>query len=514
MTRTKTPRRVVRSAILTLTGAAALTGCATVDPKPDFDRAGGFVEQSIGIGPRQPDDDAEHTDVLIGELLADGLTSDDAVRIALLNNPHVLAAFQRVGMARADVVQAGLFSNPSLGVTARFPEGGGLAGLDIGLAQNIAELWLIPARRRAAERDLDRTLLESARQIGRIAHDTRLAYFDTVGARQALESARQMLGLVEELHRISQARFDLGSVGALDVNLVRGLVLQAQVDERRAGIEASSAARTLATLMGLHADPDDLNLTEPLPGPIVGEQDAERLVATSLASRLDVQAARDAVEAARENLELEHAAIWRDVEVGIEFEREARRAQPGRKILADTVRSSIRNGELTAPDIQSRSERRAETSREIEATLGPSVSLPLPIFDQNQAQIAKAEFALREALALLDAVEREAAQQTRDALERATAAWDLIRLYEAEVVPQARQTVELSEAAYEAGSTAIVNVIEAQRSLLEVRRAYVAAAVSAAHALVDLERATARPAAQLFNRPDEVPVKAESAPEP
>jgi len=490
-----------RPALLVAVFSLAVCGCATVDPEPDFQRANDYVQRSIGLAPSQPDEDAARIDAVVAELLDGGLTCEEAVKIALVNNPGVTAAFQRVGMARADVVQAGLFSNPSLGLSLRLPEGGGLANLEVGLAQNIAELWLIPARRRAAERDLDRTLLETARQVSRTGNDTKLAYFDAVGARQALESSREALRLVEALQRIAQARFDVGAVGALDVNLTRGLVLQAQVDERKNRLAASSARRALATLMGLSADLD-VELTEPLPGAMAADRDIEEIVSTALESRLDVRAARDAVAAAQARLEAEYARIWRDIEVGFDLEREERRALPGRKILADTVKASFEEREWTAPDIQSRRERRSARAEDVQVILGPSISLPLPIFDQNQAQIAKADYALSEVRALRDGLEREAAQQTREAYDRAAAGWDLVRLYEAEVLPQARETLELSEAAYQAGSTPIVNVIEAQRSLLDVRRAYVEAVLSASRALVDLERATGRPASIIFGDTD------------
>jgi cobalt-zinc-cadmium efflux system outer membrane protein len=167
-------------------------------------------------------------------------------------------------------------------------------------------------------------------------------------------------------------------------------------------------------------------------------------------------------------------------------------------VLADTARASIANGQLTAPEVQSRGQRRLERSQQIEAILGPSLSLTLPIFDQNQAQIAKARMTYLEAKALLDRLERSIVQQTRDAADRLVTAWDVVTLYEQEVLPQAQVTLDLSQATYQAGQTTILNVIDAQRSLLEIRRGNLAALQDAAAALAELERATARPATELF----------------
>ncbi len=475
------------------THALLVTGCATVNPKPDYDCVDRQVEVAIGQRMAYRPGNEPTVRSKAETLLEGGLTVEEAVQLALLNNPKVWAGLLRTGMARADVVQAGLFSNPTVGISLRFPEGGGLADLETGLAQNIADLWMIPARTRAAERDLDRTILETAREAATIANDTKVAYYNAVATHRALEISRENLGLVEQLLKITEARLEAGAVGSLDVNLVRGLVLRAGVDERNARLAAATSKRTLATLLGLESPADELMLTDPLPAPAQAAIDAEHLVEIARGARLDLRAARDAVSAAEARVEFEYARVFQSVEVGFALERNARRALPGRDLLADTARASIANGGLTAPEIESRGQRRLARSQEIEAILGPTLSITLPIFDQNQAQIAKAKLAMQEADALLASLERTVAQETREAVDRATTAWGIARTYEQEVLPQAQTTLELSQSAYQAGQTAILNVIDAQRSLLETRQAYVAALQSAATALVDLERATARP---------------------
>jgi cobalt-zinc-cadmium efflux system outer membrane protein len=401
-------------------------------------------------------------------------------------------------MARADVVQSGLWTNPTLGLSFRLPEGGGLTNIEAGLAQNIANLWMIPARRRAAERDLDRTILDAARELVLLAIDTKVAYFNAVAADAALSIAHDNVELTEQLLRISEARLEAGTVGSLDANLARGQSLKAQVEFRSARLSASNSRRALATMLGLTTPADELELTDGLSAPTRQPLNADRYVEIAMDARLDVRAAREATESAAAGVELELAKVWKDVELGIAFERNAARAQQDRKLLADTVRSSIANGRLTVPSVQTPGQRRLERSQNIEAILGPSLSLSLPIFDQNQAQIAKARMRYLQNRAALDAIERSVVQETRGAVDRLTTAWGLAALFESDVVPQARRTLEISEATYQSGRATILNVIEAQRSLLETRRANVAALQSAAITTVELERATARPMRDLL----------------
>lgn len=507
-------RRNRRPLVLPLALTVFAIGCAGVDARRDYDRAAAHIQTATGTAPTLHPENERAADARIAELLADGLTCDECVQVALLGNPRIRAAFLRIGMARADVVQSQLLSNPTIGISARFPEGGGLTALELNLAQNIADLWMIPARKNAAELDLNRAILETAREAATLVIDTRIAYYNAAAGRRTLAIARDNQTLVQDLLEITQARLEAGAIGALDVNLVRGLVLKAEVEVRTAQIDASTAARTLATAMGFTGAADELVLLDDLPPVLETQLDADRLLRIASDARLDLRAAREAVAAAEARVRAEYASVFRDVQIGLALERDARRAPPGRMLAADTARASLAAGALTAPEIQSRTQRRLERSQEIEAILGPSLSLTLPIFDQNQAQIAKARFAYFEAGALRDALERAAAQETREALDRAGNAAGVATLYANQVLPQARETLTLSEAAYRAGSAPILTVIDAQRSLLETQRAYVAALQSAANALADLERATARPIAVLLQSQSAGTPPASAAPAP
>ncbi len=479
--------------LISLFAMLVFAGCATVDPRPDLERTSQYVQAAAGQTLPQIEEDVATRDALVAKLLADGLNVEAAVKVALLNNGQVRAALARVGMGRADAVQAGLFSNPTLGLSFRFPEGGGRSNLEAGLAQNIADLWLIPPRKRAAERDLDRTILEVAREIVALTIDTRTAYYNVVAADQALRIAQDNVDLTKKLLEVTEARLEAGAVGALDVNFAQGQALRAEVEFRTARLEAASARRSLAKALALTTLADDLSLTDSLPSVQVHIIDAERLVGMARESRLDLRAARENALAAEARVKAEYAKIFPNLDIGLDLERPERRALPGRNVLADTARASIANGGLTAPDIESRGERNQARSQEIDLLMGPSLGITLPIFDQNQAQIANARFAYEQAIALLDAIDRSIVQETREATDRATTAWNVASLYDRELLPQARNTLDISEAAYQAGNTPILNVIDAQRSLLESRRGYIAALQAAANAFVELERVVARP---------------------
>jgi cobalt-zinc-cadmium efflux system outer membrane protein len=104
-------------------------GCATFDQRAGFsdvrmaveERSGKRVAWNLGT-----DLDAEAA-AEVQRLLAGPLTADGAIQVALLNNRSLQATYADLGIAQADVVQAGLLTNPVFGGAVFFPVAGGPA---------------------------------------------------------------------------------------------------------------------------------------------------------------------------------------------------------------------------------------------------------------------------------------------------------------------------------------------------------------------------------------------------
>ncbi len=479
-------------------------GCATVNPKQDYDRVGQRVIEATGQDRvYRPEDDAL-VEELVEELLQDGISADEAVQISLLNNPSLHAAFMDVGIARADAVQAGLYSNPLLNVSALFPDSGGLANIQSTIAQNIAELWQVPVRKRMAERSLDAAIVVLARTTAVLAADAKAAYYDAVGTDARLRITRENLVIVQNLLELTLTRQQAGAANELDVNLSRGVAVDSEIAVERDRLSSANARRNLATVLGLVVDADALVLNDPLPGDFPETPGAQSLVELAKLWRLDLQAAGQVVSAAQEKLVYEYRRVVPQVQIGLSLERSERTRQGGRDLLGDTARSSIANGGLTAPGIQPRSERRRAQGQDL--IIGPSLGVTLPIFDQNQAQIARAQYALQQAYKAEDALDRAVTQEVRSAVDRAMTAWRLMRMYRDQSIPLAQGNLDLSREAYRAGRASFLSVLEAQRFFLETRRGYVEASQTAATMIPELERTIGLPFDKLLsevNKPTE-----------
>ena len=77
-------------------------------------------------------------------LLEDALMADKAVQVALLNNRELQAMYTELGVAQADLVQAGLLTNPVFDGAAFFPLEGGPVSLELSAAMSFLDIRVVP----------------------------------------------------------------------------------------------------------------------------------------------------------------------------------------------------------------------------------------------------------------------------------------------------------------------------------------------------------------------------------
>ncbi|MBN1489680.1 MAG: TolC family protein [Phycisphaerae bacterium] len=432
------------------------------------------------------------TDALVAgkvdRLLLDGLSLDEAVQIALLNNRAFQSLFQEIGVARADVVQSGLLTNPSISLVLKLPEGGGRPEFDFGLAQELVDLWQIPVRRQVAEAKLEQTIAAVADHAVSLMAEVRTRYYHLLAIQRSEATVRESMALVQQSFELAQHQLDAGAVSQLDVNMARTNVIDASLEMIAVERELRAASADLARTLGLSATSSRFDLSGALPD-LRSLPAQEVLLSLAIEQRLDVQMADYALRAAERELVDEYLKVVPSVTAGFELERTDRRALPGRKILADTARESIANGQLTAPSIESRAQRNLERRQIVDALLGPSLQITLPIWDQNQAQIAKAQYRVLQKRKDYEDLLESIAHEVELASAVAENAGKLVRFLDAEALPQASENLDGARRMYEAGEQGILAVIEAQESFIGRRRGYVKALGDYATAMAELERA-------------------------
>jgi outer membrane protein TolC len=172
--------------------ALVLGGCATFSG----DRGFGAVEQVAGErlhkDVKWPRDSGERDSVrsAVKELLASPLSADNAVQVALLNNPGLQATYAELGIAEADLVQAGRMTNPHFAYLRT--SAGGERKIEWALTFPVIDLLTMPLRTRIEGRRFEQVKLAVAGRMLEVADVTRKSWIETVAAEERVRFLEQV----------------------------------------------------------------------------------------------------------------------------------------------------------------------------------------------------------------------------------------------------------------------------------------------------------------------------------
>lgn len=420
-----------------------------VEPSADWPRLQRLAPAPYGSALRweRTAEDAAEIDDEIRRALVPGLTREEAVRIALLGNPKLQATFEDLGIAQADLVQAGLLSNPSLSALIAFPLSAGNSG--VSLLGVLSDLRTVPAREAVAEAEAEATLHRVAAAVVATASDAARAYDDVLYHQALVEVERANREVrLQTLARQREATSNPGA-DALATARMEAEVLEQDLAVASAEKELASARRRLATVLGLD-DPTLLpSLGDPLEPPATETWTLEDTVQFALQNRLDVAAARLQVEQAKRQLELERRERFGAVQVGGGYA-----------------------GGFGTDDAG-----------------GPALDATLPLFDQNQAGIAKAELRLRKRQKQLVALEQAVRREIADLLDDVRFYAQHVEVYRTRLAPLQLEAAEQVERLGATSEALALLGLEARDEEIQGRRTYLGAMRSLLEARQKLQRA-------------------------
>jgi cobalt-zinc-cadmium efflux system outer membrane protein len=418
-----------------------LVGCAAVPSDSGFGDVRRDVAARTGRTVRWNRNSADDRAVAsaVRGMLQGRLGADEAVQIALLNNRRLQATYEDLGVAQADVVQAGLLRNPIFDGDVKFVEGGGGSLVELAVAQDFLDLLFIPLRRRIAAASFESEKLRVTGAALDLVGEVRVAYYTHAAGEQALELRRTVAAATEASYDLARRMRDAGNITALDLANDRALREQSKLD----------LARAEATVLDSH---ERLNVLLGLWGP-----DA----AWSAEGRLRDPAGDEAVAG-----DVERRAVERSIELALA----RRQVESAARTLG--IRRSL--GLLPEASLGAAAEREPDGGW----AAGPSLSLPIPLFDQGRAATAGARARLERARQeyVATAVEvRSAARAARDRLLAARARADYYRRV---ILPLRHEITEQTQRQYNA-------MLVGAFQLLQARQAEIEAGVDSIDALRD-----------------------------
>jgi cobalt-zinc-cadmium efflux system outer membrane protein len=375
---------------------------------------------------------------------AQGLTLGEAVRRALRFSPAVRAAEIEIDARRAENLQAGLRPNPGFaGIVENVGQDEQQAILEL---SQVIELGGKRIKRvRAAELDVGVAAWDYEAARLKVAINTAVVFVDVLASQSRIEVLTELLGVSQKLGKASEERVEAGAAHAVEAPRAQIEVARAKAELTAERSLLSVAKRRLANYWGSqNADfgwaQGELATTNHLPSPDE--------MSIYLDSNPDV--ARWTTEMTR------------------------------REAIADLARATG-VPDLTIGGGVSRLESGDETGAIV------NLSIPLPILNRNQGNIAAAETRIfkgrRESLS----AKLDVRAQFLEAYGRLIAASDKLKALEGEVLASAKDVYDTTSKGYSEGKFDLLYVLDAQRTLFATRLEIINARADFQKAKVQIE---------------------------
>jgi len=395
------------------------------------------------------------------------ITIDEAIQMALQHNHNMLAARTTIQQSEAEETTANLRPNPTLFADWEYlPLGSpskqnpnlypGVSTSDYLKNNTEADIGLSYLIERGKKRQ---HRLQAARDITAqtrslvtdnergLAFNTASLFVNAQLAESALELADKDLKSFQKTVAVGQLRYDKGAISEDDYLKIKLQLLQFETDYQQAELAKVQALSDLRQLLGYESVSADYDVAGPFDyQPLKGNLEDFQLKA--LQNRPDLRAAQQGVTAARSQYELQRAIGKQDVTVQGNY--------------------SHVNG-INAANF-----------------LG---SIPLPIFNRNQGEIARTRIAITQAQEQEKATYGQALTDVRDAYEGLRVSDRIVQLYRSGYLEVAQKDRDIAEYAYQRGAVSLLDFLDAERNYRATQLAYRQALASYLLALEQMRQA-------------------------
>jgi cobalt-zinc-cadmium efflux system outer membrane protein len=368
------------------------------------------------------------TTTFAGEIL---LSLSETAAYTRRHNPELAAARLRIDEARGRLLGSGRRANPEFGVDfkhdSRFEEGAVGVSFD--------QKFPVTSRLRL-EKALSTSLVTAAELEVRDTERTTIAKAQALMVKLiSLEQQRglrqEQTDLAQKLSKFAADRSAAGELSALDAAQAQVDAQRLMLESRKLETERVSLLGELKPKLGIGAD-DTLTVTEGLPDSRLPER-------AHWEQRPDYQHSRVTEDAARTGLELAHAKKWEDITAGIMWEGER---------MEDAPNGLERTG-----------------------FLGFKLSIPLPLWNRNEGEVAEKKAASLRAALETKALAAEITNEAAAARAEMEANVKLARETKDTLLPLVMQQTDRLESAYKSGQADLLMVLRAREQRLQLESA-------------------------------------------
>jgi outer membrane protein, heavy metal efflux system len=366
---------------------------------------------------------------------------DDAIDLALKHNHSLQAARTTILENQAQEITANLRPNPVALVDEQYmpffsPSAFTADYINQSAVYDLGLSYLIERGKKRQHRlgaAKDQTAVTSAQ----VADDERTLTFNVASqfisavlAQADLDLAEKDLASFQQTVEISQASFRAGAMSGGDLLKIKLQLLQFQMDVSAAKLARVQALASLRQLLGYESVPESYEVVGDLEyKPVkLGEDD---LKAMALRQRPDVRAAQLGVTAAQSQFTLAKANGKKDLGVTFTYNH----------------LGGVNTGSLF-------------------------FNIQMPIFDRNQGEIARTQYAITQSQELSSEQASIALTDVTNSYEALRTDDEVVQLYQSGYLKQAEDSRDISQYAYQHGSASLLDYLDAERSYRATELAY------------------------------------------
>lgn len=368
------------------------------------------------------------------------ISLDQAIDLALGHSHSLKAARTQILQNRAQEVTAALRPNPQLSWDALFiplnPSDFTLDNLlntqqfDMGVSYLYERGGKRKRRLEAAQDATSVTNYQVSDTERGLIFDVAQQFINAQLAASNLEFAQKDLESFQQTVGISEERYKAGDMSEADLLKIKVQMLQFQTDVSTARVAKIQALSSLRQLLGYDAVPANYDVAEEMTyAPL--NLNLDDLRNEALKSRPDLLGAKAGVKAAQSQIALAKANSKVDLTTSVTYSH-----------LAG------------------------------QNTLGALFSIPLPVFDRNQGEIARTRYAYTQAQEQADAASDAVLTDVRNNYEAVQTNQQIVQLYLSGYLKQAKDSRDISEYAYKRGAASLLDYLDAERSYRSTQLAY------------------------------------------
>jgi outer membrane protein, heavy metal efflux system len=383
------------------------------------------------------------------------ITINQAVTEALDHNLSLLAERFNVTVAAAAVVTAGLRPNPVITVNAMRPDRD-LVESGVAVDEGVVRTDYVVERGAKRERRVEQAkLAQSVAELQlldttrRLVLDVRTAFGEVQLAKLNLALARENLAALDNVVSINVERVRTGDLAQVELSRSRLAALQFQNDVEQQTAKLAVARSRLSTLIGRGANAGALDVIGDLRRD-ADPLDRAELQVRALESRPDLRAAKSEQARSVADLRLQLANGKVDYTISGEYHRQE-------------------GGGLRGNDY------------------GVYFSAPLPIFNRNQGEIARARVQQQQLDTKTKALEVGIEAELDEAFTEYTSSRRVVERIETGMLTQARDVRATMEYSYRRGEASLVEFLDAVRAFNDTARSYNEARADYARSLYSLD---------------------------